>query len=74
MTILTTTKRRTIDTSIARDVDFGADDIRPGIEEYSLVTLARTEEVTGHGVLSNPLQGTRHTKGATRHIDNALAT
>ena len=74
VTILTTTKYRTIDTSIACDVDLSIDDVRPSVEEDTLVTLTSTKKVTRYRVSGYLIQGARYTKCATHHIDGTLTS
>ena len=67
MTILTTTKYRTIDPSTG-DLDISTRHIRPSVEVDTRVTLSCTEQIAGHRVLLNLIQGTRYTQRTTRHV------
>ena len=73
VTVLTTTERRTKDTGIARNIDFGFSDVRPSVEVDTLVTLTCTEEITGYRVIGNSFQRAWYTQRTARHVDGALS-
>ena len=55
------------------DIDRGAGDLSPGVEEDALVALATTEEVAGDRVVVNLVKGAGHAKGSAAHVDSTIA-
>ena len=73
MAILGAAEDRAVDPA-ARDVDLGAGDVSPGVEEDALVTLAAAKEVAGNRMISNLVEGARHAQGgAAAEVHSAAA-
>ena len=73
VTILTSTEDGTVDPGIVTNGNIDILHVGLSVEENTLITLARTVEVTDYRLRFNLCQGAWHTDGTARHDDLAVS-
>ena len=73
MTVLAAAEDGAEDDGVAAHGDVGVGHVGEHVERGTLVTLAGSEEVAGHGVIQDALHRARHAEGAAGHRDMAVA-